>query len=200
MKDWFDNDLYLFGQISCLCRQYYSEHTGGSIFGYFITKKDKRFSTSFCVMTWNFNSSWSESGPPDTWPREMWMRSLLFMLDPWNVEEVPDVHVRSLKCSWCVIQAEYVWISSVSYVDGILPKGPYPPCLCMADRAFFAGYPRCMSILLFGVGSLSCITLLLLELEAHFTGGLWAYDWNQIRTIPIMTFEIVIWFDHNLFM
>ena len=26
-------------------------------------------------------------------------------------------------------------------IDGILPKGPYPPCLCMADRALFAGYP-----------------------------------------------------------
>ena len=27
-------------------------------------------------------------------------------------------------------------------IDGILPKGPYPPCLRMADRAFLAGYPR----------------------------------------------------------
>ena len=25
--------------------------------------------------------------------------------------------------------------------DGILPKGPYPPCLRMADRALLAGYP-----------------------------------------------------------
>ena len=29
-------------------------------------------------------------------------------------------------------------------IDGILPKGPYPPCLRMADRAFLAGYPRYM--------------------------------------------------------
>ena len=29
-----------------------------------------------------------------------------------------------------------------SYIDGILPKGPYPPCLRMADRALLAGYPR----------------------------------------------------------
>ena len=28
------------------------------------------------------------------------------------------------------------------YHDGILPKGPYPPCLRMADRALLAGYPR----------------------------------------------------------
>ena len=30
--------------------------------------------------------------------------------------------------------------------DGILPKGPYLPCLCMADRALLAGYPRNMYI------------------------------------------------------
>ena len=29
-----------------------------------------------------------------------------------------------------------------TYIDGILPKGPYPPCLRMADRALLAGYPR----------------------------------------------------------
>ena len=27
------------------------------------------------------------------------------------------------------------------HIDGILPKGPYPPCLGMADRALLAGYP-----------------------------------------------------------
>ena len=29
------------------------------------------------------------------------------------------------------------------YIDGILPKGPYPPYLRMADRTLSAGYPRC---------------------------------------------------------
>ena len=28
------------------------------------------------------------------------------------------------------------------HIDGILPKGPYLPCLRMADRALLAGYPR----------------------------------------------------------
>ena len=28
------------------------------------------------------------------------------------------------------------------HIDSILPKGPYPPCLRMADRALLAGYPR----------------------------------------------------------
>ena len=27
------------------------------------------------------------------------------------------------------------------YIDGIQAKGPYPPCLRMADRALLAGYP-----------------------------------------------------------
>ena len=30
----------------------------------------------------------------------------------------------------------------LAQVEGILPKGPYPPCLRMADRALLAGYPR----------------------------------------------------------
>ena len=28
------------------------------------------------------------------------------------------------------------------YIEGILPKGPYPPCLRMEDRTLLAGYPR----------------------------------------------------------
>ena len=32
-----------------------------------------------------------------------------------------------------------------AHFEGILPKGPYPPCLRMADRALLAGYPRFMS-------------------------------------------------------
>ena len=34
-----------------------------------------------------------------------------------------------------------------SRIEGILPKGPYPPCLRMADRALLAGYPRDMWLL-----------------------------------------------------
>ena len=30
----------------------------------------------------------------------------------------------------------------ILYIEGILPKGPYLPCLRMADRALLAGYPR----------------------------------------------------------
>ena len=31
-------------------------------------------------------------------------------------------------------------------LDGILPTGPYPPCLRMADRARLAGYSRTMEL------------------------------------------------------
>ena len=34
----------------------------------------------------------------------------------------------------------------LKYFDGILPKGPYPPCLRRADRALSAGYPRFKSV------------------------------------------------------
>ena len=30
------------------------------------------------------------------------------------------------------------------YIEGILPKGPYPPCLRMADRVLLVRYPRYM--------------------------------------------------------
>ena len=36
----------------------------------------------------------------------------------------------------------YIYI----YVDGILPKGPYPPCLRMADRVLLTEYPRCIQV------------------------------------------------------
>ena len=33
----------------------------------------------------------------------------------------------------------------VSDFEGILPKGPYPPCLRMTDRGLLAGYPQFVS-------------------------------------------------------
>ena len=35
---------------------------------------------------------------------------------------------------------------SISYIGSILPKGPYPPCLRMADRALLAGYPQYVEV------------------------------------------------------
>ena len=44
--------------------------------------------------------------------------------------------VRELSQYW------FTHLQSQPHIDGILPKGPYPPCLRMADRALLAGYPQ----------------------------------------------------------
>ena len=36
----------------------------------------------------------------------------------------------------------FIMTLSLRHIEGILPKGPHPPCLRMADRALLAGYPR----------------------------------------------------------
>ena len=38
----------------------------------------------------------------------------------------------------------------LAYIEGTLPKGPYLPCLHMADRALWAGYPRYVNAKLVG--------------------------------------------------
>ena len=55
-------------------------------------------------------------------------------------------------------------------IEGILPEGPYPPCLRMADRALLAGYPRFMvtvsTLLVTGKGNPPAIA------ESHRKGRL----------------------------
>ena len=48
------------------------------------------------------------------------------------------VTIVVLSQSWEKIKCTNIHL----YIDGIQPKGPYPPCLCMADRALLARYPR----------------------------------------------------------
>ena len=40
---------------------------------------------------------------------------------------------------WCVVSAGLTELSN-SHIEGILPKGPYLPCVSMAGRALLAGY------------------------------------------------------------
>ena len=71
------------------------------------------------------------------------------------------IHLRliSQECSSnCTV--EWVW-----QFKGILPKGPYLPCVNMAGWALFAGYPR----------------ILLLKLLPHLSGGQWV---KAKETIP----------------
>ena len=36
----------------------------------------------------------------------------------------------------------FSWNQVRGHFEGTMPKGPYPPCLRMSDRALLAGYPR----------------------------------------------------------
>ena len=53
------------------------------------------------------------------------------------------------------------WWEVTPYLEGILPKGPYLPCVSMAGRALLAGYHRSMYAVppstLFGHGHESCL-------------------------------------------
>ena len=54
---------------------------------------------------------------------------------------------RSVYCSsvvCCRVVYNLVRLCKGSHVEGILPKGPYPPCLRMADGALLVGFPRCV--------------------------------------------------------
>ena len=60
-----------------------------------------------------------------------------------------DVYRRQISRTWIsnhILQYS-VGISLLvhtSLIQGILPKGPYLPCVSMAGRALLAGYPRYM--------------------------------------------------------
>ena len=49
---------------------------------------------------------------------------------------------KACKHQSSVLRGEPPGTRGFPHNDGILPKGPYPPCLRMADRALLAGYPR----------------------------------------------------------
>ena len=80
---------------------------------------------------------------------------------------IPRPYGRAMGCLICVLWRKYAaryreWSGLINpsgaetrifmenmpityhleYIDGILPKGPYPSCLRMAYRALLAGYPR----------------------------------------------------------
>ena len=90
--------------------------------------------------------------------------------DAWQISERPrcpkaislgfeisrDVIIIRLVPSWMVFwvirSSCGYWVNLIAqsnqdlrfriYIEGILLKGPYPPCLRMADRALLTGYPR----------------------------------------------------------
>ena len=62
------------------------------------------------------------------------------------------IHLNLIVCSkglLLIIYGAQAWCLTRCYItlfDDILPKGPYPPCLRMADRALLAGYPWFVSM------------------------------------------------------
>ena len=49
-----------------------------------------------------------------------------------------------------------IYMYVVTYIEGILPKGPYLPCVSMAGRALLAGYHRYMGQALAGFTLCEC--------------------------------------------
>ena len=73
-----------------------------------------------------------------------------------------------------------------SYHDGILPKGPYPPCLHMADRALLAGYPRSLVEVRSGDGVTNTIVCkYCYELREIFWYDFW---WQHLEWLVTETF------------
>ena len=61
----------------------------------------------------------------ETHPRPVW-------------KELIEISVRKMSL-------ENTLVKLFPRIEGILPKGPYPPCLRMADKALLAGYPLYLS-------------------------------------------------------
>ena len=73
--------------------------------------------------------------------------------------------------------------------DGILPEGPYLPCLRMADRALLAGYPR---LVLVGISLLG---------SNHWRSGrdmeLWVRGVFSVKIrIQCRLFDAIIYFQY----
>ena len=95
---------------------------------------------------------------------------------------------------WCEL--------SKTHIEGILPKGPYPPCLRMADRALLTGCPRHTVILypwlcpcsgsLCSLFFLQHITFLLfMAVCCLVCVGLWMYI---ISHVPSFLSSMLYWF------
>ena len=89
-----------------------------------------------------------------------------------------------VKCFWIF---QFWYIRVLGKFDGILPKGPYPPCLRMADRALFAGYTR-IRVVRFTI--LHGTTAYTEYDEFHFTLFVFRYIWD----IGLMMMELIIVF------
>ena len=60
----------------------------------------------------------------------------------WDSSVKPIIHTHStmVMTFWPVVAHAVELV--LRYIEGILPKGPYLPCISMAGRALLAGYPQ----------------------------------------------------------
>ena len=69
--------------------------------------------------------------------REIVMLTLYFSQSIFRCLYLVIYYIKSWNQLFCGVKT-----LNAPYIDGILPKGPYPPGLRMADRVLVAGYPR----------------------------------------------------------
>ena len=66
----------------------------------------------------------------------------IFMCNFWGESFVLWFKFHCVLFRWIQFTEPMISQSTDAYIEDILPKGPYPPCLRMVDRAPLAGYPR----------------------------------------------------------
>ena len=89
-------------------------------------------------------TGWSwPSCPPPLFICLFVFRQVIFWWTHISKTTTSSCTVMGFLCVQCQIYISVYWVTKHLYVSGILPKGPYPPCVSMADRALLAGYPRC---------------------------------------------------------
>ena len=160
-----------------------------------------------CFLNWNSNlySIYIIARPYSVW---YYIWQLLFSHLKWSIQLVFDQgHVEM---AWNIYVYRRVSLHARPYLESIRPKGPYPSCLRVADRALFAGYPRSMFLSLFWYcPSMLCLectwwrhrmekfSALLAPWCGEFTGHQWipltkASDselWYFLLSVPVQTAE-----------
>ena len=85
------------------------------------------------------------------------------------------------------------------YIEGILPKGPYLPCVSMAGRALFAGFPRYVNSMVSAI--LLCGATILWWHASHSARGQYATIFHSLAITACAKFYldlIIIFGNRNL--
>ena len=86
-----------------------------------------------------FNKKIKKTQKKNTWWDTIFFLQAIFGLIPW----LSFIAMLLMEFNMSYMSFT-IWnvVGWKPYLEGILPKGPYPSCLRMADRALLAGYPR----------------------------------------------------------